>query len=267
MLMPSQIQGRGMNKIERFSSGAFLFAAFVSLTASAETTGHGWTYEGEHGPAHWGAMGEAFHACESGRAESPIDIAKAKKAPADMPRLKINYKPLPIDIINTGHAVQFNATPGTEGITLGDQAYQLVQFHFHSPGEERFAGKESVMDAHLVHRSEDGKLLVLAVQFQIGDHPNPVIQTMLDRIPKEKGAEFKVNAVMVNPFDLLPKQTSYYTYSGSLTTPPCSEGVTWIEFKERMIITQQQLDSMQRFYHGNQRPVQALNGREIWDVE
>ncbi|MFT4508368.1 carbonic anhydrase [Caballeronia sp. 15711] len=256
-----------MTNIKRLSSGAFLFAAVVSLTASAETKGHGWTYDGEHGPAHWGAMSEALHACESGRAESPINIDGAKKAPADMPRLKINYQPLPIDIINTGHAVQFNATPGTDSITLGDQAYQLVQFHFHSPGEERFAGKDSAMDAHLVHRSSDGKLLVLAVQFKIGAQPNPVIQAMLDRIPKEPGAEFKVDAVMVNPLELLPKQTGYYTYSGSLTTPPCSEGVTWIEFKESMTITQQQLDAMHRFYHGNQRPVQALNGREIWEVE
>ncbi|MFT4436730.1 carbonic anhydrase [Caballeronia sp. 15715] len=256
-----------MTNIKRLSSGAFLFAAVVSLTASAETTGHGWTYDGEHGPAHWGAMSEALHACESGRAESPINIDGAKKAPADMPRLKFNYQPLPIDIINTGHAVQFNATPGTDSITLGDQAYQLVQFHFHSPGEERFAGKDSAMDAHLVHRSSDGKLLVLAVQFKIGAQPNPVIQAMLDRIPKEPGAEFKVDAVMVNPLELLPKQTGYYTYSGSLTTPPCSEGVTWIEFKESMTITQQQLDAMHRFYHGNQRPVQALNGREIWEVE
>jgi carbonic anhydrase len=256
-----------MNKITRLSSGAFLLSAVVSLTASAQTTGHGWTYDGAHGPAHWGAMSEAFHACESGRAESPINIEGAKKAPADMPRLKINYQPLPIDIVNTGHAVQFNATPGTDSITLGGQAYQLVQFHFHSPGEERFVGKDSVMDAHLVHRSEDGKLLVLAVQFQIGDHPNPVIQAMLDRIPKETGAEFKMDAVMVNPVDLLPKQTSYYTYSGSLTTPPCSEGVTWIEFKKPVTITREQLDAMQRFYHGNQRPVQALNGRDIWEVD
>lgn len=160
-----------MNKINRLSSGAFLLSAFVALTASAETTGHGWTYEGEHGPAHWGEISKDFHACENGRAESPIDIGKAKKAPADMPRLKVNYQRLPIDIINTGHAVQFNAMPGADSITFGDQAYQLVQFHFHSPGEERFAGKDSVMDAHLVHRSEDGKLLVLAVQFQVGDQP------------------------------------------------------------------------------------------------
>ena len=258
-----------MNKNTRLSSGALLFAACVSLTASAsaDTANHGWTYTGEHGPAHWGAMSEAFHACESGRAESPINSESAKKAPADMPRLKINYAPLPIDIVNTGHAVQFNATPGTDSISLGDQAYQLVQFHLHSPGEERFAGKENVMDAHLVHSSAGGKLLVLAVQFKLGDHPNPVIQAMLDRVPAEKGAEMKVSAVTVNPLDLLPKNTGYYTYSGSLTTPPCTEGVTWIEFKEPVSITKQQLDAMHYFYRGNQRPVQALNEREIFEVD
>ncbi|MDN7180407.1 carbonic anhydrase family protein [Caballeronia sp. SEWSISQ10-4 2] len=254
-----------MNKIKRLSSGAFLLTAFVALTASAESN-HDWTYNGEHGPEHWAEISKDFHACEDGRAESPINIEGAKKAPADMPRLKITYQPLPIDIANTGHSIQFNAAPGTDSITLGGRVYQLVQFHFHAPGEERFAGKESVMDAHLVHHSDDDKLLVLAVQFKIGDQPNSVIQTMLDRIPHEKGAEFKVKAVMVNPLDLLPKDTGYYTYSDSLTTPPCSEGVTWIEFKEPVIITQQQPDAMQRFYHGNQRPVQALNGRDIWEV-
>jgi carbonic anhydrase len=183
-----------------------------------------------------------------------------------MPRLKINYQPVPIDVTNTGHSIQFNAAPGTDAITLGDHAYQLVQFHFHAPGEERFAGKESVMDVHLVHHADDDKLLVLAVQLKIGDQPNPVIQAMPDRIPREKGAEFKVKAVMVNPLDLLPEDTGYYTYRGSLTTPPCSEGVMWIEFKERVTIAQQQLDAMQHFYHGKQRPVQALNARDIWEV-
>ena len=267
MLTPSHFQGHGMTKIKWKSSGAILISAFVSLAATAAETNHGWTYTGEHGPAHWGALSEAFHACEGGRAESPINIEGAKKAPVDMPRLKINYAPLPIDIVNTGHAIQFNAMPNTDSITLGDKAYQLVQFHFHSPGEERFAGKESVMDAHLVHSTADGKLLVLAVQFKLGAHANPVIQAMLDRVPSEKGAEMKVTAVTVNPLDLLPKNTGYYTYSGSLTTPPCTEGVTWIEFKEPVSITKQQLDAMQHFYRGNQRPVQALNGREIFEVD
>ena len=159
---PHNFRGITMNKIKRLSSGAFLLTAFVALTASAEPN-HDWTYNGEHGPEHRGEISKDFHACEGGRAESPINIEGAKKAPADMPRLKINYQPLPIDITNTGHSIQFNAAPGTNSITLGDHAYQLVQFHFHAPGEERFAGKESVMDVHLVHHSDDDKLLVLAV--------------------------------------------------------------------------------------------------------
>src|SRR5882757_5095405 len=97
-----------MNKITWLSSGAALLTAFVALAASAETTGHGWTYDGEHGPAHWGAMSEAFHACESGRAESPIDIEKAKKAPADMPRLKVTTSPF-LSISST-RDTQFNST-------------------------------------------------------------------------------------------------------------------------------------------------------------
>ncbi|MFM0249522.1 carbonic anhydrase [Paraburkholderia sediminicola] len=255
-----------MNKIKRLSGGVFVCMAFAASSAWAEP-GHEWGYSGERGPAHWGAISKDFHACESGRAESPINIESAKKAPADMPRLKINYQSLPIDITNTGHSVQFNAAPGTDSISLGDHPYQLVQFHFHAPGEERFAGKASAMDAHSVHRSEDGKLLVLAVQLKLGAQPNPVIQALLDRIPHEKGAELMAKGVTINPLDLLPKNTGYYTYSGSLTTPPCSEGVTWIEFKESVTITQQQLDAMEAFYHGNQRPAQALNGRDIWDVE
>jgi carbonic anhydrase len=255
-----------MKQIERLSAGVLLCMAFAASSAWAEP-GHEWGYSGDHGPAHWGAISKDFHTCESGRAESPINIETAKKAPADMPRLKINYQPLPIDISNTGHSVQFNAAPGTDSISLGGHAYQLVQFHFHAPGEERFAGKASVMDAHFVHRADDGKLLVLAVQFKLGAQANPVIQALLDRIPREKGTELVASGVTINPLDLLPGNPGYYTYSGSLTTPPCSEGVTWIEFKEPVTITPQQLHAMEAFYHGNQRPVQALNGRDIWEVE
>lgn len=254
-----------MKKTFHLSAVAFLMAVAVSTTASAEPA-HDWSYSGPHGPAHWAEISKDFQACESGRAESPINIDHAKKAPDDMPRLQLHYAPLAIDITNTGHSVQFNASPGTDSVTLGNTAYQLVQFHFHSPGEERFVGKESVMDAHLVHRSEEGKLLVLAIQFKLGDQANPVIESMMNRIPSEKGAEMKVSGVSADLHDLIPKDLSYYTYAGSLTTPPCSEGVTWIEFKTPVTITKKQLDAMQRFYHGNQRPVQPLNEREIFEV-
>ncbi|TKC82975.1 carbonic anhydrase family protein [Trinickia terrae] len=227
-----------------------------------------WTYSGTSGPEHWAQISEAFHTCESGRAESPIDIRSTKKAPADTPRIQFSYEPVPVHLLNTGHAIQFAATPGKDSVTLGDTRYQLVQFHFHSPGEERFASRASPMDLHLVHADASGKLLVVAVQFVVGDTPNPVLGALLDDIPMNPGEEKTDNALLVNPLGLLPATKSgYYTYSGSLTTPPCSEGVTWIELKEPVTISRAQLEAMRGFYDHNQRPVQPLNGREILEVD
>lgn len=123
------------------------------------------------------------------------------------------------------------------------------------------------MDMHLVHADADGKLLVVAVQFIVGPKPNPVLGALLQDIPQRAGGEKMDEAVMINPSGLLPKPTSgYYTYSGSLTTPPCSEGVTWIELKEPVTISAAQLKAMRRFYYHNQRPIQPLNGREVIEV-
>jgi carbonic anhydrase len=227
-----------------------------------------WTYDGANGPAHWAQINNAFQTCESGRAESPIDIRSAKKAPDGTPRIQFSYEPMPVHLLNTGHAIQFAAQPGKDSVTLGDTRYQLVQFHFHSPGEERFAGRASPMDMHLVHSDENGKLLVVAVQFVVGDKPNAVLGALLDDIPEKAGEEKTDDALMINPAGLLPKTaSSYYTYSGSLTTPPCSEGVTWIELKEPVTISRAQLEAMRKFYYHNQRPVQPLNGREILEVD
>jgi carbonic anhydrase len=227
-----------------------------------------WSYNGTDGPAHWAQVSESFHTCESGRAESPIDIRSAQKAPEGTPHIQFSYEPMPVHLLNTGHAIQFAAEPGKDSVTLGDTRYQLVQFHFHSPGEERFAGRASPMDAHLVHASKDGKLLVVAVQFVVGDKPNSVLGALLDDIPENSGAENSDDALLVNPKGLLPPATSgYYTYSGSLTTPPCSEGVTWIELKEPVTISRAQLEAMRQFYDHNQRPVQPLNGRQILEVD
>jgi carbonic anhydrase len=227
-----------------------------------------WSYDGANGPAHWAQINQSFQTCESGRAESPIDIRSAKKAPDDTPRVQFSYEPIPVHLLNTGHAIQFAAQPGKDSVTLGDTRYQLVQFHFHSPGEERFAGRASPMDMHLVHSDENGKLLVVAVQFVVGDKPNAVLGALLDDIPEKAGEEKTDDALMINPAGLLPKTaSSYYTYSGSLTTPPCSEGVTWIELKEPVTISRAQLEAMRKFYYHNQRPVQPLNGREILEVD
>jgi carbonic anhydrase len=241
-----------------------LTVALLASGAFANETAH-WTYDGETGPANWGKINKEFSQCESGRAESPIDVTSAKKAPTDMARVQFRYGPLPLHLLNTGHAMQFVAQPGKDMLTLGSDQYKLVQFHFHAPGEERFAGKTSPLDMHLVHANADGKLLVVAVQFVTGA-PNPVLDAILNQMPSKPGDEETVDAVQIDPSGLLPAKLDYYTYSGSLTTPPCSEGVTWIELKQPVTIAPRQLEALRKMYNHNQRPAQPLNGREILEV-
>ncbi|WP_161805046.1 carbonic anhydrase [Amantichitinum ursilacus] len=253
-----------MNLVNTFSSALLLAASITAVSADEHPV---WTYTGEHGPAHWSAVDHGFAACEIGRHESPINIENAKPAPPKYPRLAVSYKTLPLDILNTGHAIQFQAQASDSKILLGKGEYQLQQFHFHSPGEERFGGKSSDMDAHFVHKNSKGQLAVLAVQFNIGMHPNRELQKLLEQIPAEPGKEQKMDNVRIDPTALLPRKRGYYTYDGSLTTPPCSEGVTWIEFKQAVEISQDQLEAMQNYYRGNQRPVQPLNGRVVYEVK
>ncbi|MDR5758846.1 carbonic anhydrase family protein [Caballeronia sp. LZ035] len=227
-----------------------------------------WSYDGSKGPSHWAEIDKAFQACESGKSESPVNINTTTKAPPNTPRIQFFYEAMPVHLLNTGHAIQFGAQPSKDSVTLAGRRYQLIQFHFHSPGEERFAGRASPMDMHLVHADADGKLLVVAVQFIVGPRPNPVLGALLQDMPQHAGGETMDKAVMINPSGLLPEPTSgYYTYSGSLTTPPCSEGVTWIELKEPVRISAAQLKAMRRFYYHNQRPIQPLNGREVIEVD
>lgn len=191
--------------------GGLLLAA-ASLVALAEDH-PAWTYEGEHGPSHWAQVDHNFAACESGRHESPINVDKAIPALAGYPHLAISYKKLPLDILNTGHAVQFQAQAHGGQIALGKTVYQLMQFHFHSPGEERFAGKSSDLDAHFVHKKNaKDQLAVLAVQFNVGTHANAELQKLLDQIPATPGKEQKLDNTQIDPLALLPKKRGYYTY-------------------------------------------------------
>ncbi|AOI68783.1 carbonic anhydrase [Burkholderia ubonensis] len=247
--------------------GLALGGSAAANAGAVESVPH-WTYDGASGPAHWGEISAGFHLCEAGKAGSPIDVRSTRKAPADAPRIQFSYQPMPVNLLNSGHAVQFMAMPGKSSVKLGNTQYQLVQFHFHSPGEERFAGRASPMDMHLVHADADGTLLVVAVQFVVGDKPNPVLDALIDDIPEHSGEEKEDDSLLINPIGMLPSTTSgYYTYSGSLTTPPCSEGVTWVEMKVPVTISRTQLEKLRAFYYHNQRPVQALNGRDIIEVD
>jgi carbonic anhydrase len=246
------------------------FVAVVAAAASLLTLGSQalaaegkphWSYGGATGPTKWGKLEEDFSSCAMGKTQSPIDIHDAAVKRTDLPAIDFAYQPSTLKIIDNGHTIQINYAPGSF-ITVGDKRYELAQFHFHHPSEEKMNGKRQAMVAHLVHRDADGKLAVVAVLLSSGS-ANPLVQTLWQNIPKEKESEVTVDAVKINVADLLPKNRAYYTFAGSLTTPPCSEGVTWFVMRHPTSISKDEIARFAKLYPANARPVQPLNGREV----
>lgn len=246
---------------------ARILAIFVSaVLAFAATAGLGaedahWSYAGPTGPAKWGSLEKGFLQCKTGQAQSPIDIPDASARKGDLSPLLFNYKPSPLNIIDNGHTVQVNYAPGSF-LTVEGKRYELKQFHFHKPGEEKIDGKGHDMDAHLVHQAPDGKYAVIAIQLDAGKE-NRLIKTLWDNLPKEKGKESVIDAVKINAVELLPDNKGYYTFTGSLTTPPCSEEVTWFVLKTPVQVSADEIARFGRIYPMNARPIQPLNARDI----
>lgn len=241
-------------------TAAALAGAMTLLPAAGYAgEGHEWDYGKEHGPRHWGDAKPEFAACKTGKTQSPIDIRGAK--PSKLDPIKFDYRATPLHIIDNGHTIQVNYGAGSS-ITVGSEHYELVQFHFHKPAEEKIDGKGFPMVAHLVHKNSQGALAVVAVLLAEGS-ANPLVQTLWTSLPAEKEKEKAVGQVSINAAGLLPRKHSYYTFAGSLTTPPCSEGVTWFVLTSPMHVSKAQLDRFGKVYNGNARPVQPLNGRTI----
>ena len=234
---------------------------FITPTFSAAQETHlpHWTYSGAESPKEWGKLDPAYSLCSLGRAQSPIDVKNAKSA--DLPILKIDYHAEPLNIIDNGHTIQINYAPGST-LTVGDKTYTLKQFHFHHPSEEHINGKSFPLVAHLVHADADGHLAVIAVLFEPGT-ANPLIDTLWKNIPAEKEKAQDVPSVSVRVQDLLPSDRGYFTFAGSLTTPPCSEGVTWYVLKSHTSISLEEVAAFAKKYPMNARPIQPINGREI----
>jgi carbonic anhydrase len=221
-----------------------------------------WSYEGASGPEHWGDLDPDYSACKVGKEQSPIDIRKAKKV--ELPAIRFEYKSGPLKIINNGYtAVRVNYAPGNGNLLfVGDQRYELTQFHFHHPSEESIRGKPYDMVAHLMHESSDGKVAGVAVLLKAG-RANAIIQQLWEHMPKTPGKEELIAGAEVNPTGLLPRDTSYYTYTGSLTAPPCTEGVTWFVLRTPMDISAGQVGEFAALYPHDVRPVQPLNQRIV----
>ena len=222
----------------------------------------GWSYEGANGPQAWGHLKPEFAQCASGHRQSPIDIRDGIQVALDP--VQFDYKPSAFRVIDDGHTVRVNVAAGNTIEVMG-RRYELVQFHFHRPSEERVAGRIFDMVVHLVHKDADGRLAVVAVLLEKGS-AQPILQQVWNNLPLDKGEEVSARA----PIDLnqlLPTQRGYFTYMGSLTTPPCSEGVLWMVMKQPAQVSEQQLAVFARLYPMNARPVQPMHGRLIKESE
>ncbi len=235
-----------------------LAAAAAAAREHAPKNGTHWSYDGEFGPANWANINSAWAKCSTGNRQSPIDLRDGMKV--DLEQIAFDYHPSSFNEIDNGHTIQVNVGGGNF-ITVGNTTYELQQFHFHRPSEERINGKGTEMVVHLVHKSYDGKLAVLAVLLERGQ-ANPMIQTVWNNLPLEKQTTVAPSIVLdVN--EILPEKRDYFTYMGSLTTPPCTEDVLWLVMKQPMTASPQQMALFSRLYPLNARPVQPSNGRMI----
>lgn len=237
--------------------------AALSLTAagplSAAGPGPHWGYSGHEGPAHWGTLDKGYAPCTLGQEQSHIDIKGGTKA--QMLAIAFDYKSGPLKIINNGHTVQVNFDKGSS-IKIGDQQYALLQTHFHTPSEELVNGKAYDMVWHLVHKSAEGKLAVVGVLVKSGAR-NATIESVITNLPKQAGTEQAASGVGIDPATLLPTGRGYYHFMGSLTTPPCSEGVSWYVLKDPIEASPEQIKKLGSIFGPNARPAQPLNTRTV----
>lgn len=233
-------------------------AAAAAIEAAKPKNGTHWTYEGEFGPENWSKINTAWAACNTGNRQSPIDLRDGIKV--DLEQINFDYHPSSFNEIDNGHTIQVNVAGGNF-LSVGGTTYELQQFHFHRPGEERINGKGTEMVVHLVHKSYDNKIAILAVLLERGD-ANPMIQTVWNNLPLEKHMTV-TPSIVIDVNEILPARRDYFTYMGSLSEPPCTENVLWLVMKQPMTASPQQMALFSRLYPFNSRPVQQANGRMI----
>lgn len=225
-----------------------------------------WDYDGAESPENWGKLSDKFKLCELGKTQSPINIKNLSiGSPAN---IEFDYRSTPLEVVNNGHSIQVNYAKGST-VTIDGEKYALLQFHFHSPSEHKINAQPAPMELHLVHSripkngetNSANQLAVLGVMLEQGV-ANPLIAEVWKNIPAV-GTTKKVSTSLINAINLLPKSKSYFSYNGSLTTPPCSEGVKWKVFTQPLTISPEQIATFTKLYPNDARPVQRLNERMV----
>ena len=217
-----------------------------------------WSYEGDSGPANWSKINVDWAKCGNGSRQSPIDIRDGMKV--ELEQISFDYHPSSFNVVDNGHTVQVGVSGGNY-ITVQNRMFELQQFHFHRPSEDRINGKTYEMVVHLVHRDAEGKLAILALMLERGT-PQATIQTVWNNLPLEK-FDTMSPSILLDPMEMVPARRDYYTYMGSMTEPPCSENVLWLVMKQPVQASAAQMALFSRLYPLNARPIQATNGRII----
>ncbi len=238
----------------------------LALTVYSGGSVH-WSYEGETGPNHWADLSAEWAICSDGLAQSPIDIPANAVLTDDLEELSFDYSESSnLFLINNGHTIKAETPLGAGQLEIGDDVYDLIQFHFHTPSEHLVDGDDFPMEMHLVHSNSQGELAVVGIFLEIGCS-HEALNKIFKRLPAHEGDSF-----WAMDFDLealVPDETHAWRYSGSLTTPDCREGVKWHVMVETQTISAKQaqafidLFSGAHFPFGNARPVQPLNGRTV----
>ena len=243
-------------------AAAILMVILIALTAqgNSKSTAEAphWSYEGEEGPSHWGEIDPAYALCKTGTNQSPIDISSP--AEKDLANISFHYQPSEENILNNGHTVQVNYDAGSY-IELDGVRYDVIQFHYHAPGEHSLGGKTFPAELHIVHKNADGNLAVIGILLEEGA-ANPAIDPFTSNLPAAK-SDAKDAGIKINAYDFLPAVQTTFRYNGSLTTPPCSEGVTWLVMTTPVQLSAAQLEKLTAIFEGNNRPAQPLNGRTL----
>ncbi|MEO5368230.1 MAG: carbonic anhydrase [Magnetococcus sp. WYHC-3] len=236
-----------------------VLAAAASTATAGETGATHWGYTGHGAPEQWGSLDPKFAACSQGMNQSPVNIAGTVEA--ELPPLMFHYRGGASEVVNNGHTIQVNVPPGN-ALMVDGSAFELKQFHFHTPSENLIEGRSFPLEGHLVHANPQGQLAVVAIMYEAGAE-NKALAQVWAAMPT-KGGEKAMLAQPVNVADLLPAQRDYYRFTGSLTTPPCSEGVRWLVMKEAVSISAEQVGHFSHvMHHHNNRPVQPLNARLV----
>ena len=262
----SKTPARPSTASQRYSKARAAAVAGHGAADTRATAGnvHGdtrWTYEGETGPQAWGQLKPDFNLCAIGKRQSPINIDDSNTLQGPAEPVQFAYAPSNASVVNNGHTIQVDVQ-GENAFTVRGSTYRLLQFHFHTPSEEQINSKRFPMVAHLEHKNSEGQLAVVSVLLQEGE-ANPMIDKVWTYMPLDANDRVRMPQGLLDVNGLLPKDQRYYQFMGSLTTPPCSEGVLWIVMKQPMTISKGQYKLFTQLYPDNARPVQPVNGRPV----